>query len=91
MKRFVGVLVAGITLAASPAYSCSGTDLAQRLRAVAEAAKAAYARDPVRYDALKPQVDVIVERYSGLKSSTNGPYIIDMMCKQNDELMALYK
>ena len=34
---------------------------------------------------------VVIERYSGLKNSTNGSYIIDRICKENDELLAIYK
>ena len=31
---------------------------------------------------------LVIERYSGLKNSTNGSYIIDQICKENDELLA---
>ena len=57
----------------------------------AEAAKAAYQRDPGGDEARQAKVKLVIERYSGLKNSTNGRYIIDMICKENDELLAIYK
>ena len=30
-------------------------------------------------------------RYSGVKAGINGSYIIDMLCRENEELFAIYK
>jgi hypothetical protein len=95
MKRFLAIVlaveIAGFTMAAGPAYSCSPAELTQKQKAFAEAAKAAYQRDPGGDEARQAKVKQVIERYSGLKSSTNGSYIIDMICKENDELLAIYK
>jgi len=95
MKRGVGIglaiAVAGITIAAHPAYCCSPAELTQKQKAFADAAKAAYQRDPGGDEGRQAKVKLVIERYSGLKNSTNGSYIIDMICKENDELLAIYK
>jgi hypothetical protein len=95
MKRSLGILaVLGITAVAAasgPAHGCTPAELTQKQKAFADAAKAAYARDPGGDDARQAKVKQVIERYSGLKSSTNGQYIIDMICKENDELLAIYK
>jgi len=67
------------------------TELSEKQKAFAEAAKAAYQRDPSGDEARQAKVKQVIERYSGLKNSTNGRYIIDMICKENDELLAIYK
>jgi hypothetical protein len=33
----------------------------------------------------------VIGRYSGLKSSANGSYITVTLCKEYDELLAIYK
>lgn len=94
MKRGLGILLAagiGLTTAASPAHSCSPAELTQKQKAFGDAAKAAYERDPGGDEARQAKVRQVIERYSGLKNSTNGHYIIDMICKENDELLAIYK
>jgi hypothetical protein len=95
MTRFLAILpavaIAGIAMAAGPAYSCSPAELTQKQKAFAEAAKVAYQRDPGGDEARQAKVKQVIERYSGLKNSTNGSYIIDMICKENDELLAIYK
>jgi hypothetical protein len=95
MKRRVGIFslaaVAAVMLGASAAHCCSPTELTQKQKAFAEAAKAAFARDPAGDDARQAKVKLVIERYNGLKNSTNGSTIIDMICKENDELLAIYK
>ncbi|MBV9456344.1 MAG: hypothetical protein JO141_02325 [Bradyrhizobium sp.] len=92
MKRCVGIfLVAGTVMAAGPAYCCSPAELIQKQNAFAAAAKTAFERDPGGDAARQAQLKLVIDRYSGLKNSTNGSYIIDMMCKENDELLAIYK
>jgi hypothetical protein len=95
MMRSLGILmavgIAAITVTAGPAHSCTPAELGEKQKAFAEAAKAAYQRDPGGDEARQAKVKQVIERYSGLKNSTNGRYIIDMICKENDELLAIYK
>jgi hypothetical protein len=91
MKAFAGVLIASTMIAGAPALACSSTDLTQKQKAYADAVKAAYARDPGGDAARRTKLEAVIARYADLKSSTNGSYIIDMLCKENDELLAIYK
>jgi hypothetical protein len=90
MKKCAYVLVAGMMIAAGPAYSCSPGDLVQKQKAYGDAVKAAFDRDPGGDDARKAQALVVIGRESGLKPGPGG-YIIDMLCKENDELLAIYR
>ncbi|HEY6254740.1 MAG TPA: hypothetical protein VIY51_03005 [Xanthobacteraceae bacterium] len=87
---FAHVLVAGLMISAGPAYACSPAELIQKQKAYGDAVKAAFDRDPAGDDARKSQAMVVIGRYSGLKPGPGG-YIIDMLCKENDELYAIYK
>ena len=80
----LAVGMAAITVTAGPAYSCTAAELGEKQKAFADAAKAAYQRDPGGDEARQAKVKQVIERYSGLKNSTNGRYIIDMICKEND-------
>ena len=95
MMRSLGILlaigIAAITATAGPAHSCTPAELGEKQKAFAEATKAAYQRDPGGDEARQAKVRQVIERYSGLKNSINGRYIIDMICKENDELLAIYK
>jgi hypothetical protein len=91
MKALAGFLMAGLLMGANPAFACSSTDLTQKQKAYADAVKAAYARDPGGDAARRTKLEAVIARYADLKSSTNGSYIIDMLCKENDELLAIYK
>ena len=91
MKIYVAILIAGAMISAVPAYACSPADLIQKQKAFGDAAKAAFARDPAGDTARKAQVQTVIARYSDLKAGINGSYIIDMLCKENDELLAIYK
>jgi hypothetical protein len=90
MKKCAYVLVAGMMMAAGPAYSCSPGELVQKQKAYGDAVKTAFDRDPGGDDARKAQAMVVIGRYSGLKPGPGGT-IIDMLCKENDELLAIYK
>ena len=90
MKKCAYVLVAGMMISAGPAYSCSPGELVAKQKAYGDAVKAAFDRDPGGDDARKAQALVVIGRYSGLKPGPGG-YIIDMLCKENDELLAIYK
>jgi hypothetical protein len=91
MKLLSCALIAGTLLSAAPAFACSVADLIQKQKAFSAAAKAAFERDPGGDAARQSQLQAIVARYSGLKTTTNGGYAIDMLCKENDELLAIYK
>jgi hypothetical protein len=92
MSRFIGILIAGITLSIGQAWSCSTTELRQKQRAYGDATTAAFQRDPGGDAARRAKVEDVTRRYySDLKNATNGSYIIDMLCKENDELLAIYK
>jgi hypothetical protein len=87
MKLFESILAVCL-LAASPALSCSPAELIQKQKAYGDAVKAAFERDPAGDEARRTQAMAVIGRYSGLKP---GPYLIDIMCKENDELYAIYK
>jgi hypothetical protein len=91
MKPLAWALIAGTLLSATPVFACSGTDLIQKQKAFSDAVKAAFERDPSGDTNRQAQVQAIIARYSGLKNTTNGGYAIDMLCKENDELLAVYK
>jgi hypothetical protein len=92
MKRRVGILLlAAMTMQASAAYCCSPAELVQKQKAFGEATKAAFARDPDGDAARQAKVKLVIDRYKDLKNSTNGSFIIDMICKENDELLAVYQ
>jgi hypothetical protein len=91
MKRFACILMAGMTISAGPALSCSSAELIQKQRAFGDAVTAAFERDPGGDATRQARVQAVIGRYSNLKNSTDGRYVIDMLCKQNDELLAIYK
>jgi hypothetical protein len=91
MKAFAGVLIAGLAIGAGPALACSSTDLTLKQRAFGDAVKAAFARDPGGGVARQAKAQAVIARYGDLKNSTKAGYIIDMLCKENDELLAIYK
>ena len=91
MNPFMGILTAGALIAAGPALACSPGDLVQKQKAYSDAVKVAFDRDPSGDEARKARALVIIGRYSGLKAGINGSYIIDMLCKENDELLTIYK
>jgi hypothetical protein len=80
-----------MVMAAGPALACSPGELTQKQKAYGDAVKAAFARDPGGDDARKAKMMTVIDRYRGLSASMNGGYLIDMMCKENDELLAIYK
>jgi hypothetical protein len=94
MKRRLAILLttamAATIMQTSGAYCCSPAELVQKQRAFANATKAAFERDPGGDATRQAKVKLVIERYSGLKSSSNGSYIIDMTCKENDELLVIY-
>jgi hypothetical protein len=91
MKQLAYILLAGIAMA-SPALACSPGELTQKQKAYGDAVKVAFDRDPSGDEARKARAMAVIERYSGLiKPGPNGGYIIDMLCKENDELLAIYK
>jgi hypothetical protein len=90
MKQLACILLAGMAMA-SPALACSPGELTQKQKAYGDAVKVALDRDPSGDEARKARAMAVIERYSGLKPGFNGGYIIDMLCKENDELLAIYK
>jgi hypothetical protein len=91
MKSFLYALAA-CAISAGAALACSPAELVQKQKASADAVKAAFARDPAGAAARQAQMLAITARYGELaKSSTNGPYLIDLLCRENDELLAIYK
>jgi hypothetical protein len=91
MKTLACVLMAGTLLSAAPAFACSPTELTQKQKAFSSAVKAAFDRDPSGDAGRQVQAQTIIARYKGLNDRMNGGYLIDMLCKENDELLAVYK
>jgi hypothetical protein len=58
---------------------------------LADAVKAAYDRDPAGDPARQARVKEVLERYKDVGKMTNGPAILDIICKENDELTMIYK
>ena len=90
MKQLACILLTGIAMA-GPALACSPGELTQKQKAYGDAVKVAFDRDPAGDDARKAKVMAVIDRYRGLSASMNGGYLIDMMCRENDELLAIYK
>jgi hypothetical protein len=91
MRPLAYALMTGMLLSATPVLACSSADLIQKQRAFSAAVKAAFERDPSGDASRQAQAQTIIARYSDLKNTTNGSYAIDMLCKENDELLAIYK
>jgi hypothetical protein len=88
----VGLVAVVSGAAAGSAFACSGADLVQKQKAFSDAVKAAFERDPGGDAARQAQVQAVIGRFSSsLKNPTNGGAAIDMLCKENDELLAIYK
>jgi len=81
----------GLILAQPAAAGCSATDLIQKQKAFSEAVKAAFERDPSGDSARQARVREVIGRYGDLKKSRDGSQVIDLLCKENDELIAIYK
>jgi hypothetical protein len=90
MREFACGLLAAMVMA-GPALACSPGELTQKQKAYGDAVKVAFDRDPAGDDARKAKAMAVIERYSSPKPGINGGYIIDMLCKENDELLAIYK
>jgi len=92
MKAWVSILIAAAALAAKPALACSAVELQQKQKAYGEAAKAAFARDPAGDAARQLKAQDVIARYvASLKGVSHGSAIIDTICRENDELLAIYK
>jgi hypothetical protein len=96
MKPLVCALIAGVLLSADLlsaglAFACSGAELTEKQKAFAAAAKARFDRDPGGDAGRQAQVQTIINRYMDLQKSTNGRNAFDLLCKENDELLAIYK
>jgi len=92
MKCLVAILAAAVTLSAAPASACSSGELQQKQKAFSEGVKAAFQRDPGGDAARRAKVqEITVRYYTSLKNVTHGGSIIDALCKENDELLAVYK
>jgi hypothetical protein len=87
MRRFI-ILLPVMLWSVQPVLACSSAELTDKIRMFGEATKAAFARDPGGDEARKAQVMTITGRYSGLKP---GPGVIDAICRQYDELLAVYR
>jgi hypothetical protein len=83
--------VVAFGFAAGPALSCTPAELAQKQRAMQAAAKAAFERDPGGDANRQAQVQQIIERYAGLSKSGGGQYVIDMICRENEEFLSIYR
>ena len=91
MIRSMGFLLASLLASAGASIACSPSELAQKQKAYADAVKAAYDRDPAGDPARQARVKEVLERYKDVGKMTNGPAILDMICKENDELTMIYK
>jgi hypothetical protein len=92
MKIFTALLLAATSLASSQALACSANALQQKQKAYSEAVKTAFARDPAGDAARRAKVQDVVAHYvASLKNVTHGSTIIDTMCRENDELLAIYQ
>jgi hypothetical protein len=91
MKQLACVwLAAMVTVAGPAALACSPGELTQKQKAYADAVKVAFDHDPAGDEARKAKAMAVIDRYSGIKPGAGG-HIIDMLCQENDELLAIYK
>jgi len=63
----------------------------QKQKAYADAVKVAFARDPGGDGARQARAQAVIARYAEFVKSTPGGTIIDMVCRENDELLAIYQ
>ena len=91
MRLIIVVLVGIVPMWLQPALACTGPELADKMRTFSDATKAGYAKDPAGDESRKARVQTIIDRYRPLKHSTNGPAIIDAICREYDELIAVYR
>jgi hypothetical protein len=91
MKQFACIWFAGLVMVAGPALACSPGEFTQKQKAYGDAVKVAFDRDPGGDDARRAKAMAVIDRYSGLKPGPYGGTIIDLLCKENDELLAIYK
>ena len=92
MKSFGFILVAATTFAANSALACSAAELQQKQKAYGDAVKVAFARDPSGDAARRQKAEGVIARYAAsLKGVSHGATIIDTICRENEELLAIYK
>lgn len=92
MKTSVGLLLATLlSLGASqPAAACSAAEYANKAGALALATKAAFERDPAGDLARQARLRAITDRYVPL-TQKGGAQVLDVLCEEYDELLAVYK
>jgi hypothetical protein len=91
MRTLASALLA-IMIAAGPALACSPTELVAKQKAYSDAVKTAFARDPAGDDARKARALALIARYGEVaKSAGPSGNAIDLMCRENDELAAIYR
>jgi len=90
MKSFVYALLACV-LSGGAALACSPAELAQKQKAYSEAVKAAFARDPAGDGARQTRALAVIAHYGELVKSATRGYPIDIMCRENEELLTIYQ
>lgn len=92
MKTIVNLTIAALfsLAAAQTAAACSPVDYASKAGAFSLATKAAFERDPDGDPARQARVREITERYTPLAQKA-GANAFDVLCKEYDELLAVYK
>ena len=91
MRLATVVLIGLVITGPAPALACSAPELAEKMKAFAASTAAAFAKDPNGDEARKARVQAIIERYRPSKLGSNGAAIIDAVCREYDELIAIYQ
>jgi hypothetical protein len=86
MIRSTLLLLATLLASAGPGVACSPAELIQKQKAYSDAVKAAFERDQAGDQARQARMQAVIDQYKDLRKSTNGPDIIDMLCKAVDDL-----
>jgi hypothetical protein len=62
-----------------------------KMNAVTQGSMAAFANHPGEDAARQNRVQEIIGRYAGLKNEAGGAAALDALCREYDELLAVYK
>jgi hypothetical protein len=91
MRRSLPLSIAILLTRVGLAHACSGSELANKMNAVTQASMAAFANHPGEDTARQDRVQAIISRYAGLKNEAGGAAALDTLCREYDELLAVYK
>jgi hypothetical protein len=91
VRRSLPTSIAVMLVWCGLAHACSGPELANKMNAVTAASMAAFANRPEEDTARQNRVQEIIGRYATPKNEAGGAAALDTLCREYDELLAVYK